>query len=266
MTVEETAKDPGAKDRAVVSMTIDDAEHLTDEQREKIIASYPEHEKEARLKGIPALGSGAVFPVEESLITCEPFQPPDFWPALIGIDFGISHPFAAVKIRWDRDNDVIYVGSEYRRSNATVADHAAVLRSMGGGDWVPIAWPHDGEQRDDRDLKSKADIYRAEGLSMLDTHATHESGGYATEPGILEMITRMRSGRFKVFSTCQLWFSEFRNYHRKDGIIHKEDDDIMSATRIAVMARRFARINPYYEEQLYREETGSAGRSGVTGY
>lgn len=265
MNEQDTAKDPGAIDRAVVSMTIDDAEHLTDAQRAKIVASYPEHEKEARLKGIPALGSGAVFPIEESLITCEPFQPPGWWRRLIGIDFGIDHPFAAVKIAHDPENDIIYVGREYRRRRATVAEHASVLRDM-GGETIPIAWPHDGEQRDDRDLKSKADLYRDENLLMLAKHATHESGGYATEPGILEMLTRMQSGRFKVFSTCQMWFDEFRNYHRKEGIIHKEDDDLMSATRIAVMARRFAREDETYAEELYRQEGGGRGRSGVTGY
>jgi hypothetical protein len=31
-------------------MTIDDAEHYTPEQREKIAASYPAHEREARTK------------------------------------------------------------------------------------------------------------------------------------------------------------------------------------------------------------------------
>ena len=46
-------------------MTIDDAEHYTPEQRAAIISSYPEHEREARAKGIPVLGSGRVFPVAE---------------------------------------------------------------------------------------------------------------------------------------------------------------------------------------------------------
>src|SRR5262245_33812763 len=32
------------------------------EEREKIIASYPPHEREARTKGVPTLGSGRVFP------------------------------------------------------------------------------------------------------------------------------------------------------------------------------------------------------------
>ena len=52
-------------DRKVVTMTIDDAGHYTPEERAKIIASYPAHEREARTKGVPSMGSGKIFPVAE---------------------------------------------------------------------------------------------------------------------------------------------------------------------------------------------------------
>ena len=55
------------------------------------------------------------------------------------------------------------------------------------------------------------------------------------------MQERMTTGRLKVFVHCQDWFQEFRAYHRKDGLIVKTNDDLMSATRIWVMARRNAR-------------------------
>ncbi|WP_348641181.1 hypothetical protein [Mesorhizobium sp. B2-3-14] len=44
-------------------MTIDDAAHYSPEQRAAIIGAYPEHERQARAKGIPVLGSGRIFPV-----------------------------------------------------------------------------------------------------------------------------------------------------------------------------------------------------------
>jgi hypothetical protein len=40
----------------ITRMQIDDAEHYTPEQRQAIIDAYPEHEREARTKGIPSLG------------------------------------------------------------------------------------------------------------------------------------------------------------------------------------------------------------------
>jgi phage terminase large subunit-like protein len=58
-------------DRKVITMTISDVGHYTDEEKKKIEASYPPHEREARLKGIPVLGSGRIFPVTEESIACE---------------------------------------------------------------------------------------------------------------------------------------------------------------------------------------------------
>src|SRR6478736_857527 len=94
-------------------MTIDDAEHYTPEQRQAIIDSYPEHEREARIKGVPSMGSGRVFPVAEEAITCDPVSIPDNWAQIAGIDFGWDHPFGAARLAWDRDNDVVYVMADY---------------------------------------------------------------------------------------------------------------------------------------------------------
>jgi hypothetical protein len=51
----------------------------------------------------------------------------------------------------------------------------------------------------------------------------------------------MATNRLKVFATCTEWFEEYRLYHRKDGRLVKVRDDLMSATRVGVMAHRFAR-------------------------
>ena len=61
------------------------------------------------------------------------------------------------------------------------------------------------------------------------------------EAGIAEMLTRMQTMRLKVFSHLSDWFEEFRLYHRKDGLVVKDGDDLMAATRYALMMRRFAR-------------------------
>lgn len=50
--------------RHVTFMTIDDAEHYTPQQRAAIVSAYPAHEREARARGIPVLGSGRIFPVD----------------------------------------------------------------------------------------------------------------------------------------------------------------------------------------------------------
>lgn len=223
--------------RHVTSMTIDDALHISAARRDEIVASYPPHEVEARTMGIPVLGSGKIYPVTEESISVEAFAVPKHWALIGGLDFGWDHPTAGVELAWDRDTDTIYVGAVYRRSKATPLEHTATLRQWGEFPW---AWPHDGHAQMKDGGKTFRDQYTEAGLNMLPSHATHPDGGYGVEAGVMEILTRMQTGRFKVFAHLADWWSEFRLYHRKDGKIHKERDDIMDATRIAVMSLRFA--------------------------
>jgi phage terminase large subunit-like protein len=224
-------------DRSVTQMTIDDVLHYTQEQKQRIIESYPIHEREARTKGVPIMGSGRVFPVSEEQITTDPFEIPEYWAKLGGMDFGWDHPFAAIEMVHDREEDVVYVTKCFRAKEQTPVLHASALRHWGP---IPWAWPHDGYQHDKGSGKSLADQYRSEGLDMYHENARFPDGGFGVEAGISLMLTRMQTGRFKVFKHLNEWFEEFRLYHRKDGMIVKERDDLMAATRYALMMLRIA--------------------------
>lgn len=222
----------------LTNMTIDDVEHYTPEQKEAIIASYPAHERDARLKGIPMLGSGRIFPVKEESLYEGMIEIPAHWPRIVGVDFGYDHPFAAAWIAWDRDRDTIHVYDCYKQSEASVNIHVPMVRSR--GEWIPVAWPHDGLQHDKGSGEQLAAQYRAQGLNMLDERATFEDGSNGVEAGIMDMLTRMETGRFKVNEHLKEWFEEFRLYHRKDGKIVKKRDDLISATRYGIMMLRHA--------------------------
>lgn len=235
----------------VTTMTIEDAEHYTPEERAAIIASYPAHERDARTKGIPTLGSGRIYPIDEELIKVAPFEIPKHWAQIAGIDFGWDHPSAAVRLAWDRDADVIYVIAAHRQKEQTPVLFAATVKPW--GDWLPWAWPHDGlNETAAGGGKALRDQYDEQGLAMLKDKATHPpadgepegSGGNSVEAGVIDLLDRMQTGRFKVFSHLGDWFEEFRMYHRKDGKIVKLDDDLMSATRYANMMKRFATTKP----------------------
>lgn len=161
--------------RHVTVMTIDDAEHYTPAQRQAIIDSYPPHEREARTKGIPSMGSGRVFPITEESLTVAPFQIPAHFVQIIGIDFGWDHPFAAIHCAWDREADVFYVCKEYAARETTPVLHAAAIKPW--GEWIPVAWPHDGLQHDKGSGEALKEQYRAQGLNMLNEKATFEDGG-----------------------------------------------------------------------------------------
>jgi phage terminase large subunit-like protein len=235
----------------VTMMTIDDAEHYTPEQREIIIASYPAHERAARTKGIPQLGSGRVFPLDEEIIKVAPFQIPAHWPQIAGIDFGWDHPTAAVRLAFDRDTDTIYVTAAHRQCAQTPLMFTSAVKPWGA--WLPWSWPHDGKQSggkfDAQDQKQLQALYAGHGLRMLSDHATFEDGTNGVEAGIMDMLDRMQTGRWKVFAHLEDWFEEFRLYHRKDGLIVKENDDLISASRYAHMMRRFARVKPVQERR-----------------
>mgnify|MGYP001612758544 CR=1 FL=1 len=215
-------------DRIDINMTIDDALHISKEERKRIIDSYQPHEREARIYGAPVQGSGLIFPIEHSLIACDPFPEdsvPFFWQEIGGLDFGWDHPTAAVKILYNPQDDIIYVTNTYKRKEATPIIHAAALRSWGKN--IPFAWPHDGLQHDKGSGEKLRDIYAAQGLNMLAEHATFEDGSNGVEAGITEMLMRMETGRLKVFSHLTNWFEEFRLYHRKEGKIQKDYDDLL---------------------------------------
>lgn len=226
-------------DRHDTNMTIEDALHIPEAERARIIASFPEHEREARARGTPTMGEGLIFPVPESHLLIEPIKIPDFWPQIGGLDFGWGHPTAAAKLAWDRDNDVIYVTAEYRVKEETPAIHALALKEWGNN--LVWSWPHDGLQHSKDSGEQLSAQYRRQGLNMLTDHATFEDGTNGVEAGLMDMLDRMRTGRWKVFSTCQKWFEEYRVYHRKDGKVFKERDDLICASRYGLMMKRRAR-------------------------
>ena len=237
---------------AMIQATWDDAPHLTTEVKEQLLAVYGEHERDMRSKGIPVFGSGPVFTVADDQLVVEPFEIPDYWPMIAGIDFGWDHPTAVVWFRWDRDSDIVYLVDTYRQRIATAAIHASAINAR---ETCPVAWPHDGMQHDKGSGVGLADSYRQAGVMMLPSHFTNPlaigekgTGNYKVEPGINALHECMQQGRFKVFSTNREWFEEYRMYHREGGKIHALDDDLMSATRYAFQSLRYAEAPSKYNK------------------
>lgn len=226
--------------RAVITMTIDDAAHFSDAQKAAIIESYLPHEREARTKGIPTMGSGRIFPIAEELIRENAFPLPRHWPRICGVDFGYDHPFGACWLAWDRDADVIHVYDCYRVRLQIPVIHSAAIKARGLK--IPVAWPHDGLQHDKGSGAQLAQQYRDNGVTMRPDRAEFpDDRGNGVEAGVMEMLERMQTGRWKVAAHLNDWWEEFRLYHREDGKIVKEGDDLLCASRYAMMDLRFAK-------------------------
>ncbi len=210
--------------RYVVMATWDDVPHLTEQAKNDLLASISPHQRDARSKGIPTLGSGAIYPIAEDEIKCEPFKIPDYFQKAFGIDVGWNKT-AAIWGAKDVENDVIYLYSEHYRGKVEPAVHAAAIRARGA--WIRGAIDYAGTNQDDGTRIMH--LYEAEGLKL-------EKAVKAVEAGILEMFQRLSTGRLKVFSTLQNWFAEYRLYRRDEkGKIVKQNDHLLDATRYMVM-------------------------------
>jgi hypothetical protein len=189
----------------------------------------------------------AITQFPEHAIAIEQMDFSAHWPRIGGMDFGWDHPFAAVELVWDRESDVVYVRKTHRLKEATPIIHAAALRSWGKE--LPWAWPRDGRRETLEGAGvALAEQYRAQGLNMLPKHAQFEDGGVSVEAGLMAMLTRMQMGKLKVFKHLNDWFEEFRLYHRRDGKVVKEGDDLMAATRYGIMMLRFASTKATYDK------------------
>lgn len=249
-------KTPGT---AEILMTIWDAAvskrgHIPDEEIPKIIARYGA-KAATRAFGGDMMGQGSVFetPPERIHIRIAPSIVPPSWCWMWGFDFRHSgqetggHPFAAVLGAWDRDNDILHILHAVRMFGMA-ANHVASLKE--NPFWrAPVAWPHDGGKGAGIQTNDTiATTYKKLGMNMRPTHATFKDGGYNFEAGITEMEERLASGRLRVAPHLVEWFDEYQGYHRKDGLVVKVDDDLMSATRVLCMDIRFARAAAEFKQ------------------
>jgi len=233
-----------SESKYLISCGWNDVAHLSEKTKRELLASTPAHLRTARSRGIPVLGSGLVYGVDEAVWVCEPFQVPAHWVRLGGMDFGWNHPWALVECAWDRDTDTFYVIRDAKRSEYTPRLAWTDYSESWPLQWLPIAWPHDGLQHDKGSGEQLAAQYAAAGFKMMSERATFPDGTNGLEAGVLEILGRKQAGTFKVFKSCGDYIAEARLYHRKDGLIVKLRDDILSAARYAWMMRRYAVLPP----------------------
>ena len=68
-----------APGKYVCTATWDDAPHLSEEVKKELWDAIPPFQRDARSKGVPQLGSGAIYPVPESEFTVDDFEIPGHW-------------------------------------------------------------------------------------------------------------------------------------------------------------------------------------------
>lgn len=242
-----------------IGATWDDAPHMSEEAKRKTRAQYRDHQVDARTKGIPMMGEGRIFKTPESSLLIDPVPIPDHWARICGIDIGLAHAAAAAWIAWDRDTNTFYLYDCWREKNKLLKDQAEVLKAR--GDWIPVAWPHDGEKRDAKSGQRFADTLRSHGAALLSKSARYknDAGGPQPQwPVIDDLRDLMNAGRFKVFRTCRPWIEEYRSYHTKDGQIVARNDDTLKASFYAMMMKRYAISKREGDRMFIQRQSGPA--------
>jgi hypothetical protein len=218
-------------------MTLEDALHYSEARRRAIVDGYPPMKwKPARRAYLPSVPD-VCFLLPKSLSRRSPCRGP--W-------------VVAISVVWTSGGIIPLLPSKSPTTGTPTASTCLPptaagkprrsstpqrLRPWGG---IPWAWPHDGMQHDKGSGKQLAEQYREQKLALLTDFARFEDGTYGLEAGVMSMLARMQTGRLKVARHLSEWFEEFRLYHRKDGIIVPERDDLLSATRYAIMSLRYA--------------------------
>lgn len=215
------------KSKYMVMAGWDDAPHLDDATKQTLLDSYPPHERDARTKGIPSLGSGAIYPVPESEFVVDPFAIPEFWPRVYGLDVGWNRT-AAIWGALDRSDGTLYLYTEHYKGQAEPSVHATAIRAR--GEWIPGVIDPASRGRGQRDGEQLLADYVNLGLKIV-------AAQNAREAGIYQVLERLSTGRIKIFKTCRNLLAEIRIYRRDEkGRIVKENDHLCDAMRYLVVS------------------------------
>lgn len=200
--------------------------HLTPEVQAEMLASMLPSQRKARSEGLPHMGTGLVWPVDEASVKIANFPLPHHWPRCFAFDTGWCWN-AAIWLAWDKETDIAYLYDCYKRDAAEPPINAASIQARGR--WIPgVA---DAADIDRTDGRQYIEIYKALGLDI-------ELPDKTVETGIQQTWTRLSTGRLRVFESCVEWFEEVHIYNRNEkGIIPDTPrHDLMDATRYGCMS------------------------------
>lgn len=209
--------------RYIVQAGWNDVPHLDDKTKAELLDSTPPHLREARSKGEPSMGSGAIYPIPISDIEEKPFAIPFGWKKGYALDVGWNRTACL----WGAQNPVdgtIHLYSEHYKGQQLPVVHASAIKTR--GEWIrgcidPAA--QGANQRDGKQLKVE---YQSLGLQLID--ANNE-----LEAGLLACWQALALGQMKIFSTLQSFKAEYRVYQRdEDGKIKDgQADHLMDCMR-----------------------------------
>ncbi len=202
--------------------------HITKEELDELEGSILPHQRQARRTGRPALGSGAIYPIDEDTLLIDPIPLAKHWPRAYALDVGWRRT-AALWGAWDQDSNIFYLTHEYYRAEQEPIVHAHAIRSVGA--WMTGAIDPAAEASNQKDGSKLKLEYEDLGLKLVNANN-------AVNAGLLHVLTLMQAGQLKVFRTLTSWTTELRLYRRDEkGKIVKVNDHLMDDMRYLLMTQ-----------------------------
>jgi hypothetical protein len=218
------------------------------EEREQLYKDFMPWERDCRIKGIPMIGKGVVFPILE-------------WPTYKGIDFELrDNPKLERLISFDlgikndptvisfffRDpvTEVIYLHNQITIPSGETPDeyiHYLMDKESKG---VPIALPHDAATAGRYTLTEQSvrevfeDKYGLNCISGAILNPANDQGKVTNHKayGINIMRIGMERKSFMINESCRAFLDESRNYAIDDAGRFSDPDDHIDSARIGILA------------------------------
>lgn len=270
------------------SATWADAPHMTPEVIAELLAGYPAYQRDLRSKGIPVLGSGAVYPFSEEeineAITIEDIKAKPYgYKLLWSCDFGYSSndtadPSTLLLCAYDVEADKVYTVKEWNSKNdgkhnrlAHLPEHMASIIKASAFPYAPLLVPHDGKRQIEGTNSTRLSEFKRLGINVLPN--VFEIPFQLTQ-GAIDKPKHSRSLHWTIQYLCKLFdegklkldvnhlpetMKEFRLYQWKDnGEPVDKNNHHLDALRYNAVSIKFkgAYVNQCYGTKAPKWSTG----------
>lgn len=245
--------EPGVTGKFLIGATWEDAPHLSEKQKKSLWGSIPVRLRDAMTRGIPSLGSGAIYPIDEEELLVDDFEIPAHWPRAFSLDVGWNCTAVLWGV-WDRESGVLYFYSEHKMGEEIPLIHVDAIKAR--GKWINGVADPGSLASSQKDGEKLFDEYVKLGLrlSLADN---------AVEAGIHCVWMLMVTGKLKVFRSLVRWKGEYGRYQRDEkGKVVKENDHLMDTMRYLVRSGEgVAKVMPVEDFKLKAlEKLGILGK------
>lgn len=215
----------------VVTSTVYEAPHMTPEAIERLEATLPQqHMKDARLRGIPSIGQGMVYPINmEELFIDSHDIPTSNMLYCMAIDFGWFNT-AVIHMAYNLETGIYYILEEYKQGEKTPEQHSQYIQLIDLQKKISfhkICDPSKGAI-----IQSGANSGRHVATLFQDFGITFADANNQVDSGIMKTLYAMQHGRLKISTHCVELVRELRAYsYNKKGEIKKVNDHLADCLR-----------------------------------